>query len=174
MVSDDFSVWEISGFDLPDIEVDSGNVYIQADSPPLRRAVEITKNKELFYSTWERNTKIIEDKIKLDSKDNLLVKQMWMGAIQNFKWSDRGTVRILYDKPEYIMNFHFDNRLIFGVLLINLLDNTDSTEFENGYKAPTKKGTGVFMMNNTDFHRIQVTTDRLIGYQTLSVEDCLF
>lgn len=174
MVSENFSVWEISGFDLPDIEVDSGKLYHQADSiPPLRNVVEITKNKELFYSTWEKNTKIIEDKVKLDSIDNLLIKQMWMGAIQNFKWNDSGSVRILSDKPNYIMTSHFDNRLIFGVLLINLIDNVDSTEFENGYKAPTKKGTGIFMMNNNDFHRIQVTTDRLIGYQTLSVKDCL-
>jgi hypothetical protein len=174
MVSEDFSVWEISGFDLPDIEVDSGKLYHQADCiPPLRNVVEITKNKELFYSTWEKNTKIIEDKVKLDSIGNLLINQMWKDAIQNFKWHDWGSVRILSDKPKYIMDSHFDNRLIFGVLIINLIDNTDSTEFENGYKAPTKKGTGIFMMNNNDLHRIQVTTDRLIGYQTLIVKDCL-
>ena len=161
MVAEDFSVWEIEGFDLPDITVDSGELYHQADSiPPLRSKVEITSNKELFYSTWENNTKIIEEQVKKD-------------AVQNFKWLDRGSVRILSDKPNYIMTSHFDNRLIFGVLLINLIDNTDSTEFDNGYRAPTKKGTGIFMMNNNDFHRIQVTTDRLIGYQTLSVKDCL-
>jgi hypothetical protein len=175
MVSEDFSVWEISGFDLPDITVDSGELYHQADSiPPLRSVVEITSNnKELFYSTWEKNTKIIEEQVKTDSIDNLLIDQMWKGAIQNFKWHDRGSVRILSDKSKYIMTSHFDNRLIFGVLIINLIDNKDSTEFENGYTAPTKKGTGIFMLNNNDLHRIQVTTDRLIGYQTLSVKDCL-
>ena len=86
MVSEDFSVWEISGFDLPDIEVDSGELYHQADSiPPLRNVVEITKNKELFYSTWEKNTKIIEDKVKLDSIDNLLIKSMsFCRSIKNY------------------------------------------------------------------------------------------
>lgn len=175
MVAEDFSVWEIKGFDLPDITVDSGELYHQADSiPPLRSSVDITNNKELFYSTWESNTKIIEEQVKKDAVNNLLVKQMWMDAIHNFKWSDRGSIRILSDKPNYIMTPHFDNRLIFGVLIINLIDNIDSTEFQNGYKSPTKKGTGIFMMNNNDYHKIQVTTDRLIGYQTLSVKDCLF
>ena len=175
MVAEDFSVWEIEGFDLPDITVDSGELYHQADSiPPLRSSVEITNNKELFYSTWESNTKIIEEQVKKDAVNNLRIKQMWMDAIQNFKWDDRGSVRILSDKPNYIMIPHFDNRLIFGVLIINLIDNIDSTEFQNGYKSPTKKGTGIFMMNNNDYHEIKVTTERLIGYQTLSVKDCLF
>lgn len=175
MVADYFSVWEIEGFDLPDITVDSGELYHQADSiPPLRNSVDITSNKELFYSTWESNTKIIEEQVKKDAVNNLLIKQMWMDEIHNFKWGDRGSIRILSDKPNYIMTPHFDNRLIFGVLIINLIDNIDSTEFQNGYKSPTKKGTGIFMMNNNDYHKIQVTADRLIGYQTLSVKDCLF
>jgi len=174
MVAEDFSVWEIEGFDLPNITVDSGELYHQADSiPPLRSAVEITSNKELFYSAWENNTKIIEEQVKKDAENNLLIKQMWMDDIKHFKWCDVGTVRILSDKPNYMMTPHIDNRLIFGVLLINLIDNIDSTEFENGYKSPTKKGTGIFMMNNNDFHKIEVTTDRLIGYQTLSVKSCL-
>ena len=174
MVAEDFSVWEIEGFDLPDITVDSGELYHQADSiPPLRNVVEITKNKELFYSTWEKNTKIIEEQVKKDAVNNLLIKQMWMGAIQNFKWNDRGSVSILSDKPNYVMIPHFDNRLIFGVLIINLIDNKDSTKFENGYTSPTKKGTGIFMINNNDFHSIQVTENRLIGYQLLLVKSCM-
>lgn len=173
MIGEKFPVWEIEGFDLPEITVDSGEVYYQADSiPPLRNNVNIiSENQDEFYSAWEKNTKLIEEKIK--SEDVLILRQMWRDKLKNFKWEDRGSVRILADKAGYEMLYHFDDRLIFGVLIINLIDNVNSTKFKNGYEGPVKKGTGIFIMNNGDEHKIEVTKDRLIGYQTLSVERCI-
>lgn len=174
MIGEKFPVWEIEGFDLPEIYVDSGEEYYQADSiPPLRNNVNIISyiKQQEFYSAWEKNTKLIEEKIK--SEDVLILRQMWMDKLKTFKWPNRDSVRILADKAGYKMQYHFDNRLIFGVLIINLIDNVNSTKFKNGYEGPVKKGTGIFIMNNGDEHKIEVTKDRLIGYQTLSVQSCI-
>lgn len=173
MIEKNFPIWEIEGFDLPEIYVDSGEVYYQADDiPPLRNQVNIiSENQDEFYKAWEKNTKLIEEKIK--SEDDIILREMWIDKLKTFKWPDHGTVRILADNAGYKMQYHFDNRLIFGVLIINLIDNVNSTRFRNGYEGPVKKGTGIFIMNNGDEHMIEVTKDRLIGYQTLAVADCI-
>lgn len=174
MVSDKFSVWEIEGFDLPEISLDNGEHYDQgANDPQLRNAVNIIGDSSNFFSTWKKYTDQLEEQVKKDSANNLLIQQMWQDEFKKFKWADTGTVRLLKDFPGFNMYYHVDNRLILGVLLINLIDNIDSTEFENGYVAPKKKGTGIFMLNNNDYHKIDVTTERVVGYQTLSVKDCL-
>ena len=176
LISKDFAVWEIEEFDLPEVSFEVGEVYEQgANDPRLRNTVHIPDADESnsFYSVWNKHTDLLEKQIKKDSINNLTVWQMWINEVENFKWGDSGTVRILSDSPGFNMHYHVDNRLIFGVLLINLIDNTDSTVFENGYVAPSKKGTGIFMMNNNDYHKIGVTSDRLIGYQTLAVNKCL-
>ncbi|MDA8940498.1 hypothetical protein N9H34_00045 [bacterium] len=174
MVSKDFSVWEIEGFDLPEVSFDNGDHYDQgAGDPELRNSVNIIGDSSNFFATWKKYTDELEEKVKKDSANNILLRQMWMDELEKFKWADTGTVRLLKDFSGFNMYYHVDNRLILGVLLINLIDNVDSTEFENGYVAPKKKGTGIFMLNNNDYHKINVTTDRLVGYQTLSVKDCL-
>lgn len=174
MVADNFSLWEIEGFDLPEVILDHGEHYDQgANDPKLRNHVNVISDSNNFFATWEKYTDELEEQVKKDSTNNVLMRQMWQDELKKFKWADTGTVRLLNDLPGFNMYYHVDNRLILGVLLINIIDNTDSTEFENGYVAPKKKGTGIFMLNNNDYHKINVTTNRVVGYQTLSVRDCL-
>ena len=82
------------------------------------------------------------------------------------------------------MSRHIDNRFVLGVLIINLQDNPDSTctnfwsnnweDNDPWYKSPTKKGTGVFMLNSWNTrHSIEISPNesepRLIGYQTINI-----
>ena len=62
-----------------------------------------------------------------------------------------------------------------SVLIMNLQDNPENsgTYYDQlDYRAPTQKGTGTFMLNhNNTLHSINQPgpTDRLIGYQTLTI-----
>ena len=91
---------------------------------------------------------------------------------------------ILNDLPGFNMSRHIDNRFVLGVLIINLQDNPDSTctnfwsnnweDNDPWYKSPTKKGTGVFMLNSWNTrHSIEISPNesepRLIGYQTINI-----
>lgn len=74
--------------------------------------------------------------------------------------------RVMKDEGGYKMEKHFDNRAVFGNMFFNLVDNGDTgTEFFNTfstgykdvidsdtnlmYKGPTKKGEGIWFMNNS-------------------------
>jgi hypothetical protein len=61
---------------------------------------------------------------------------------------------IFMDTPGWDLPAHFDNRLTFGNLIVNLDDNPISTKFHDYrnnneliYQSPKEKGTGVFFFN---------------------------
>ena len=72
---------------------------------------------------------------------------------------------LIRDNTTFSLESHVDNRFVFGNILINLNDNIDSTFFYKNhqdreviYKAPKKKGKGVFFLNSEEtFHSIKVT-----------------
>ena len=72
---------------------------------------------------------------------------------------------LIRDNTTFELVPHVDNRFVFGNILINLSDNIDSTFFYRNfqdkeviYKAPNKKGKGVFFINSEEtFHSIEVT-----------------
>ena len=60
------------------------------------------------------------------------------------------------DEPGYSMHAHYDNRAIFGNIFINMVDNDCSTLFyeqqKPSWKGPTKKGTGIFFLNDENLY----------------------
>ena len=65
---------------------------------------------------------------------------------------------------------HTDTRIYFGTFVINLKDNTSSTEFDIFGYGPKDKGTGIFFLNDTSTkHSIEHVEDddRLILYNQI-------
>jgi len=68
------------------------------------------------------------------------------------------------------INSHTDTRIYFGTFVVNLIDNTTSTEFDIFGYGPKDKGTGVFFLNDTStMHSVEHVHDneRLILYNQI-------
>ena len=170
----DYPVWEIRGFDLPEIDLILGNKIAGHD---FRYDLELGENEpsaiDEFFYYWQKHTNDILDHIKVS--DLPVLDQMWKGSIKNLNSNEN--IQLFCDKPGLHMGEHIDNRHVVGVLIINLQDNNAGTYInELEYNGPTEKGTGMFILNNyNSSHSIHLSNnneqDRYIGYHTLSFED---
>ena len=84
------------------------------------------------------------------------IEYIWFDRLYKFALSPfTEHITIICDKPGFIMGSHLDNRNMFGILILNVIDNPVGTgtvfaRSYNGealYTAPTKKNSGVFFMN---------------------------
>ena len=170
-------LWEIQDWDLPDIEITPARSHLHSDgySDPLR--IEMAGKTTAWQAQWNTYTKELSRHIREDEQPDVLIDQMWKNYALNFEIPNDFGPLIINDKPGYTMCYHQDNRAVVGVVLINLKDNVDRTEFmfppTSDWEAPTKKGTGIFMLNNGDKHKVDVTEDRLIAYQTIGLKSML-
>ena len=161
-------LWEIKDWDLPDFEWTPNQPHIHYDGTiPSQLRVEMLKPyDENWTNKWNEHIENLNTIIT--STDQLLIDQMWKEPHwKNFN-IPKSQALVINDKEGFKMGYHIDNRGILGVLLINIQDNEDSTLFMEDYIAPTRKGTGFFMLNNSQNHRINVTKNRFIVYQTLN------
>ena len=189
--SDHIPVFELSEFDLPEIQTNNTLDYGEnpvSNASVLRR--EITNVPDKFLQRWHEHGDTLEKFIKDPQlqKNNLEIGAMWFGRNQKFRWNHSDSPRILQDLPGFYMDAHLDNRTVLGVVIVNLKDNPDGTGTEilelpsnthdhtrmpPLYKAPTKKGTGILLFNNWNtWHRIanKSNEERLIAYYTLSID----
>lgn len=101
-------------------------------------------NENMFYKIWPY------DKNRFSSPKEFV--DYWV-----FPASNAGV-----DRPGYRMHPHYDNRVIFGNIIVNLTDNDTSTVFhppfvhnDELFRAPLEKGKGIFFMNSEDtYHNI--------------------
>lgn len=187
----DYPIWEISGFDLPSVNIKkNGPVeYEFQDSLMKKGRVYCTISDNNFYTTFKEHCAIIEEYITGDQiiTDCPEVKNMWFDLLYKFRWPANDPVIIL-DKPGFSMDPHIDNRNVLGILLVNLQDNPpgSGTQFLKDYKknapnvitytGPVTKGTGIFMLNNWNtWHSIvnNSNKERIIAYRTITI-DTLF
>ena len=161
-------LWEIQGWDLPDADFTPDKPHEHSDGLALTslRVEMLRPYPEDWTEQWNKNISELNNIVQ--KTDKLLINQMWKNWWDNFSIPTDNAL-VINDKDGMNMGYHIDNRAILGVLLINLQDNQDSTIFMDDYKAPTSKGTGFFMLNNNQKHKIIVTKDRLLVYQTLTV-----
>ena len=188
---DHLPVFELSEFDLPDIELINDLEYGEnpvSNVSILRR--EIIIDSDEFLQRWHEHGNTLEEFIKDPQlqKNNSEIGAMWFGRNQKFRWCHALAPTILQDSPGFFMEPHLDNRTVLGVVIVNLKDNPDGTGTEilelpsnthdhtrmpPLYKAPTKKGTGILLFNNWNtWHRIanKSNEERLIAYYTLSID----
>ena len=155
-----YPVWEISGFNLPDTNIEkNGSVAYEFQDPLMKKGREYcTISDDSFHATFKEYCAIIEeyitgDQIIIDCPE---VSNMWFNCLYKFRWPPDDPV-IIIDKPGFVMDPHIDNRTILGILIVNLQDNPPGTgtQFLKDYKmapdvitytAPVTKGTGIFML----------------------------
>ena len=163
-------VWSIENWDLPDIVFTPSQPHGQGTTVDNLRT-EMKGITDEWKAQWNKYTDELSRHIREDFEPGSLVDSMWKHHAKDFQINHDSIPFVINDKPGYEMAYHEDNRAVVGVIIINLKDNSDSTEFADlDWKGPTKKGTGLFMLNNGDLHKIGVTKDRLIAYHTLTLD----
>ena len=176
LINKDFPIWEVSDFEVPNFNyiLSNPNNYTQLgyDNGGLRQSIKTPKEVDF---AWHKSCLPIQEMLR--TCDELVLQQMWCGKLKSFEWPDpeHNSVDVLLDKPDFMMPPHVDNRGVLGVIIINLQDNPENsgTYFDQlDYRGPTQKGTGIFMLNHINtLHSVNQPgpTDRLIGYQTLVI-----
>ena len=176
-----YPVWEVSDFDLPETELTSIKTYNQnyeSETTHLRQQCKPDNRLHNAFSTvWNGHTKMLEKFIRKDISNIEEVRQMWMNTLSNFTYPPFSVSgEFIQDEEGFDMAPHVDNRGVFGVLIINLKDNPllSGTHFTTmKWMGPTKKDTGVFMLNNWNTqHGINNPGpgNRLIAYQNLHID----
>lgn len=180
LINEKFPVWEIDEFILPDVDLQTVKTYDQgyvSSSSHLRQQCKPALDQKFFCDVWDEHTKELQRFMRNEMNDIEEVRQMWMGNLQNFVYPPFSlSGEFIEDKEGFDMAPHIDNRNVVGVLIINLINNPDNsgTRFvDMSYNGPTKKHTGVFMLNNYNTRHGIVNPgpgNRLIGYQMLHID----
>tara|TARA_B100000965_G_scaffold386883_1_gene389589 strand:- start:4748 stop:5338 length:591 start_codon:yes stop_codon:yes gene_type:complete len=173
-------LWELYNFDLPNCAWEPEGVALQENGTPVD-PYRINMKKpysEKFNEIWNKHTDEIVNYITTCELPEV-IDEMWKVYIKNFHIGHGGMV-VINDRKGFDMGWHADNRAILGVILVNLKDNINGTEFfanpikgtpdHKIYTAPTQKGSGWFMLNNNQLHRIRSNANRMIGFQNLHVQ----
>ena len=189
----DYPVFELSGFDLPDIIIDNKLAYeenlLSSVSNKRKEIIDIPEN---FIERWHQHGATLEKFITDPQlqKNTPEIGAMWFGKNQKFKWNNEYPPRILLDSAGFYMEPHLDNRDVFAVVIVNLQDNPEGTgtkmlnpfgitkrkQDEVVYQGPVKKGTGILMFNNWNtWHSIENYSqeNRLIAYYTIGIDSLI-
>lgn len=181
----DLPLWEFYDVDIPHIDYDSFDFKtikeLNADNPCLQDDIYTTRHKckpfgDPSYEKLVKNVHNVINNIKeSEGSPNIIMLDesllFSMGA-----WSfEKNDIDIIIDQQGYFMGYHLDNRNVKANLFLNLEDNESSTEFfitntfqpdnfdnfiptKTEWTGPTKKGSGYFYFNNSNFwHKIDVT-----------------
>lgn len=185
-VSPNIPIWEVSVQDtqlnLDRLVENINNKGEKFTEGRFRYNVNFLDNSSNSNSLY--NPSYILNKITSTVTDNGNTKRLYPAynnSKYNFSMKEYLTSKlgVIYfgvkDNPKFKMEPHFDNRGIFGNLIINLKDNTDGTSFYNyslkgnletkSYCGPTEKGKGVFFLNSEEtLHSVENTSkeDRFV------------
>jgi len=198
-VSEHYPVWELSGFNTPNLDISFPEKREKEAPLPINKKripVPLPEEATDFCREWKRATSQIVKYLQSDKcfKDCPEVRGMWPNGFSRLSWDEpHKCVSIIKDSAGFFMHPHIDNREVIAVLIVNLHDNPEGTgtKFVNNpyekhtyenykenlwYEGPTKKGTGLFFLNNWNtWHRIENDTGktRYIAYETLHVSQML-
>tara|TARA_Y100000385_G_C13096050_1_gene641378 strand:+ start:919 stop:1533 length:615 start_codon:yes stop_codon:yes gene_type:complete len=193
--SEKVPVWELSNVTLPDLDVPA--LYNNSTEKLLPMSqkrepmdlVEGNDNHLKFQTEWLKHCDTIQTFLKDGSayKECVELQPMWPNGFARFDWPRHlSCIQIMHDRDGFNMGSHIDNRTVVGVVIINLQDNpigsgtsfhryTDPHNVEDSwYQGPTKKGTGVFFLNNWNtWHSVNNSGggDRLIAYNIIPLSN---
>ena len=191
IINSDYPIWEITNFDLPDLVLNE-----LLDSDEVKR-LEINAKREPRYLNWgnsnhfdfkekwfghtQKIQRYLQSGLAYEECTELL--SMWPTKFERFEWgAGERSIQIIHDRTGFKMAPHIDNRMVIGVLLINLQDNPEGsgTTFHKDpgsispwHQGPTSKCTGVFFLNNWNtWHSIENNGEyRLIAYDIMPLQN---
>ena len=139
-----------------DIEVDNLNIDVESLDYKLQDSSLFKK----ITTRFENHDQDLKDKI-LSFLDIDYIKE----KVPNYKEID---IKIFKDLPGFKLEPHVDIREHKAFLMINLVDNVDSTTFHDFFdkflvKGPNKKNIGVFHLLHTKpkiRHAVENTSDK--------------
>ena len=164
-------LWVIENFFVPDISSWDKTIDYNHKSDILsstHNRVELVpelSNDDLDKLNVQINQ--IKDYVIANATTQYQVENLWFDYLEKLIPMKR--IIFLCDKPSWKMDKHLDNRIIAGVLIINLVDNPEETGTKfsptfdevTKYQAPTKKGSGIFFLNSHNmWHSIENNSDR--------------
>ncbi len=163
-IDGDFLIFEFEVDNMPSDEIimdDSKYYYVKENSRNTfdyekMHSTELKPLMEAFSDDF-----LYDIVNKIYNENPYTMERIWplntdrYGVFTNFlKEQVNITTSIFMDTPGFELIKHFDNRLVFGNFILNLIDNPVSTKFYDYtrndrliYEAPYKKGTGVFFVN---------------------------
>lgn len=169
-------VWEIEDFPMPDINIEDC-VELEALDQRNERLRKTNKRISLSYNftedmkhIWSNNIQVFNDYMKTKGYSDYSMEYIWFDRLLKSNVSPLVEhIYMLCDKPGWDMGMHLDNRNIFGVLILNLVDNPPGTgtqfaryhDSDIVYSGLTKKSSGVFFMNTSEtWHAIKNMSDK--------------
>ena len=186
-VDPEYPVWELTKLELPDLNVNALRGDKSNSALPINTKREpmmldwSNQNHFNFKERWIERKAILQDYIKsgraYEECDEIM--PMWPNKFNMFDWgTGEDSVQIIHDRTGFHMGPHIDNRMVVGVMIVNLQDNPEGsgTNFhvdrntpEHWYSGPTRRNTGIFFLNNWNtWHSIQNNGhDRLICYDIM-------
>ena len=181
-VYDNIPIWETSliGVDttleriIKAIEL-QGTVF---ENGRKRLAIGNNNNSEFSNLNFFNPDYILEVISTILEKDKTIGKlypaynrETYNYSLYNFLKQNIGVIYFgVKDSPGYKMEPHYDNRGIFGNIILNLQDNKDSTVFYNynrvgnletsSYEGPSEVNKGVFFLNSENtLHSVKNTSE---------------
>ena len=186
-VNEKYPVWELTELALPKLDVDALRDYESTSALPIskkRKSMLLDWNNANHFYFKEcliQRKAMIQDYIKsghaYEECEELL--RMWPDKFHRFDWgTGELSTQIIYDSKEFYMDSHIDNRMVVGVMIVNLQDNPENsgTNFhgdphtkKHWYSGLTRRNTGVFFLNNWNtWHSVQNNGhQRLICYDIM-------
>jgi hypothetical protein len=168
-------LWIIEDVPLPKIDYDSlkwenirgGFSLLESEIYSKRDKASSVNNEDHPKILEIRNTinQLFDEMEKTCDCETL--KTEW--PINTWKRDENFHFDIKKDSAGFEMTPHLDNRNTKWALILNLEDNTCSTEFhikdEPSFSGPTKRGSGVFYFNHHELlHSIKVDSTRYIVF----------
>ena len=146
----DTPIWEVDIFNLPEDSFFDSIKYIDKGEG---RWESIDESEEALKIFNQIDKKSIEERF---------------GCSLNI------VTKVLKDEPSFRLIPHYDNELIFGIIIINLIDNDSATIFyekNNEVKkmAPLTKGRGILYLNSLDAKHGYVNTSTKNRYIVMSI-----
>jgi hypothetical protein len=169
-------LWFIEDLPLPEIDYDSLNWENIRDESSLLHSEIYLKRDKAPSAKNEDHPSIVEirntihqmfDEMENSCDCNSILRWLW--PINTWKRDENFHFDIKKDSAGFEMYKHLDNRNIKWALILNLEDNTCSTEFhindQPSFSGPTKRGSGVFYFNHHEMlHSISVDSTRYIVF----------
>jgi hypothetical protein len=166
-------IWEIEDFSIPDINIDDCTVigpYDQGNTRSSQKRLILSYDfTNEMKQQWANNIQAFNEYMKTTGYAAYSINYLWFNSLHKFEVpTSIESINILCDKPEWQMSMHLDNRNLFGVMILNLVDNPENTgtmfaRYHNSdivYTSPTKKNSGIFFMNTSEmWHAIKNMSD---------------
>ena len=147
---DDTPIWEVDILNLPEDSFFDNIKYIDKGGG---RWESIDESEEVLKIFNQINKKSIEERFSCGL--NIVTK-------------------VLKDEPGFKLIPHYDNELIFCIIIINLIDNDSATIFyeknnEVKKESPLTKGRGILYLNSLDTKHGYINTSIKNRYVVMSI-----